>query len=60
MATIKEDISLKYQTTTDSDVEEASFSAGQEVTLVQTWADYYLIKDDDGRYYNIPKDKLEE
>jgi hypothetical protein len=58
MATIKEDISLKFQTTKDGDIEETSFSSGDEVDVVSTWDAYYLIKDKDGHFYNIPKDKL--
>ena len=60
MATIKEDITLKFITTKDSDVEETSFSAGDEVELLETWDHYYLIKDDEGHHYSIPKDKLDE
>ena len=61
MATVKEDITLKYQTTKDGDIEETSFSAGDDVEMVQSWdnADFCLIKDDDGHFYNIPKDKLD-
>jgi len=59
MATINADITLKYQTTTDGDVEETSFSSGDEVVVVQTWETHYLIKDDDGHFYNIPKDKID-
>ena len=59
MATIKEDIILKFQTTVDEDSEETNFSSGDEVEVIQTWNEYYLIKDDDGHFYNIPKDKLE-
>ena len=60
MASIKEDITLKYQTTKDGDVEETSFSAGDDVEVVQEWgeAPFVLIKDDDGHYYNVPKEKL--
>ena len=61
MATIKEDVVLKYRATVDDDVEETNFSAGDEVEMVQHWeeAGYYLIKDDDGHFYNIPADKLD-
>ena len=60
MATIKEDITLKFITTTDSDIEETSFSAGDEVELLETWETHYLVKDDEGHHYSIPKDKLDE
>lgn len=61
MATIKEDVTLKYQTTKDGDVEEVSFGAGDDVDVVQTWdnAPYVLIKNSDGHYFNVPKDKID-
>lgn len=61
MATIKEDITLKLHTTVDSDIEETSFSSGDDVEVVERWDDagYVLIKDDDGHFYNIPADKLD-
>lgn len=61
MASIKEDITLKLQTTVDGEIEENNFSAGTEVEVVQEWgeAGYTLIKDDDGHFYNIPSDKLD-
>lgn len=60
MATFKEDVVLKYQTTVDSDMEETSFSVGDEVEIMQTWSRHYLIKDDDFHFYNVLKDKIEE
>ena len=34
--------------------------AGDEVEILETWEHHYLIKDDDGHYYNVPKDKVDE
>ncbi|MEZ4272588.1 MAG: hypothetical protein R3C68_14515 [Myxococcota bacterium] len=61
MPTINEDITLKYQTTKDGDMEETSFSSGDEVEIIQTWSEapFCLIKDADGHFYNIPKDKVD-
>ena len=59
MAIIKEDITLKFATTKDSDIEETAFSSGDEVDLIETWEHHILIRDDDGHFYNIPKDKLD-
>jgi NADPH-dependent curcumin reductase CurA len=59
MATFKEDFTAKYQTTKDADIEETTFAAGDEVSSVQTWDDYVLVKDDDGHFYNVPKDKID-
>lgn len=59
MAKIKENVTLKLVTTKDGDVEEMSFLKGDEVTLVKTWNHFYLIKDKNGHYYNIRKEKLD-
>jgi hypothetical protein len=61
MATIKEDVVLKFRATVDDDVEDTSFSAGDDVELVQQWeeAGYCLIKDEDGHFYNIPSAKID-
>ena len=59
MATFKEDTTLKFQSTKDGDMEETDFSAGDEVEIVETWDNHFLIKDDDGHYYNVTKDKLD-
>lgn len=59
MATFNADHTAKYQTTTDADIEETSFDSGTEVSVVQKWDNgFVLIKDDDGRYYNVPQDKI--
>ena len=60
MATFNEDITLKLVTCKDSDIEDISFSSGDEVEILETWSNHYLIKDDDGHYYNVTKDKLDE
>ena len=60
MATFNQDITLKFMSTKDADMEETEFSAGDEVEILETWEDHYLIKDDDGHYYNVPKDKVDE
>ena len=40
MATFKEDVTLKFQTTKDADIEEASFSSGDEIAVVQGESGY--------------------
>ena len=59
MATVRVPFTAKFQTTKDGDIESTSFSAGTEVTIVQTWDKFYLIKDDGGHYYTVTKDKIE-
>lgn len=60
MATIKEDIVLKYQVTKDGDVVDTSFAQGDKVDVISKWTNHYLIKDGDGHFYNIPKAHLNE
>ena len=52
-------MTLKLQTTTDADLEEVSFDEGAEVELVETWDNFYLIKDDEGNLYNVPRANLD-
>ncbi|MEO1170490.1 MAG: hypothetical protein AAFX94_00330 [Myxococcota bacterium] len=59
MATLKEDLTLKFVTTTDGDIEETEFSSGDSVYVVKEWDRHYLVRDDDGHYYNVDKDKIE-
>jgi hypothetical protein len=61
MATFTDDVTLKYQTTVDGDMEETTFSSGDEVDVVQKWdsAPFVLIKDGDGHFYNVPADKID-
>ena len=59
MAQVREAITLKHRANLGEDVEEVSFAAGEEVTILQEWADHYLCKNDAGQVFNIPKDRVE-
>lgn len=56
MATVTQNVTLKFQTTKDGDIEEVPFAPGDPLTIVQAWDHFYLVKDNDGHYYNIAKD----
>lgn len=58
MATFNQDITLKLVTTKDGDIEDVPFRQGDAVTVVQTWDRFVLVKDDNGHFYNVPKDKI--
>ena len=58
MATVQQDIILKLVTTKDGDIEDVPFKKGDAVTVVQTWDQFYLVKDGNGHYYNVHKDKI--
>lgn len=59
MATIKQEVTLKHQSNLGEDVEEITFAAGDEITVLKEWADRYLCKNDDGQVFNIPKEMVE-
>ncbi|MBW2240861.1 MAG: hypothetical protein JRH01_02660 [Deltaproteobacteria bacterium] len=59
MATLKQASSLKHQANLGEEIEEISFSSGEEVTVLKEWSDSYLVKNDAGQLFNIPKDQVE-
>lgn len=58
MATIARKIEAGLRTNKDSEVETVSFDAGDEVDVVKTWDHFYLVKDAEGHFYNLPKDAI--
>ena len=59
MAKITQDVTLKHQPNLGEEVEEVSFSAGEEVTVLKQWADRYLCKNQAGQLFNVPKEYVE-
>jgi hypothetical protein len=59
MAQIKETHVAKFQTTKGGDIEETTFAAGTEVTVIKEWEHFFLVKDEHGHYYNLPKSVVE-
>ena len=59
MATVTRALSIKFQSVKDSDVETTELRPGDTVTLMKEWDAYYLIRDDAGHYYNVPKDAIQ-
>jgi hypothetical protein len=58
MATLSQTITLAHQANLGEDVAEVEFSEGTEVTLLKEWEHHYLVKDAEGRLFNVPKDAL--
>jgi len=58
MATITKAITLKHQSNLGEDPQEVAFSEGDEVTVLNEWADRSLCKSQDGLLFNIPNDHL--
>jgi len=59
MATIKQKTTLKHQSNLGEEVDEISFSEGDEVTILKVWDDRFLCKNEDGQLFNIPKDSVQ-
>ena len=60
MAKIKTDTTLKFLTNKGEDVEQTELTAGDEIEILETWENHYLIKDEDGHYFNVDKGLVEE
>ncbi len=59
MATIKHDFTAELLLNKHAEPESFAFKAGQSVDLMQTWDRHYLIKDADGHFFTVSKDKLD-
>jgi hypothetical protein len=59
MATIKQATTLKHQANLGEGVEEVAFQAGEEVTVLKEWESHYLVKNAQGRLFNVPKDRVD-
>jgi hypothetical protein len=55
----KEAGSLKHHANLGEEVSDVDFEAGQEVTVLHEWEKSYLVKDDDGKLFNVPKELVE-
>jgi len=59
MATLKQAITLKHQPNLGDQIDEISFEAGDELTVLKQWTDSVLCKNDSGQLFNVRKDLLE-
>ncbi len=53
--TLKVDTTLKHQSNLGEEVEDVAFEAGKEFTVLKEWESAYLIKDEDGKLFNVAK-----
>lgn len=56
---IKDDCTLKAQANLGEEVEPVEFSSGDELSVLKEWASFYLVKNDDGKIFNIKKELVE-
>lgn len=59
MASLKRALTLKHQSNLSEDVEEVKLDAGDLVTVLKQWSDHVLVKNADGKLFNVPKDAIE-
>jgi hypothetical protein len=50
---------LKHQPNLGEEVEDVEIDAGEELTVLQEWESFYLVKNSDGRLFNVEKDLVE-
>ncbi len=60
MATIKDDLTLQHRANLGEEPDDVSFSAGEEITILKTWEDSFLVKNGAGQLFNIPKSQIQE
>ena len=60
MASITKPLTLKHQSNLSEDVEEISFAPGDEITVLKEWNGFYLVKNDDGKLFNVAKDAVQK
>lgn len=57
---IKDTVTLKSQANLGEDIEDTEFEAGTELAVLQEFETAWLVKDDDGRLFNVKKELAEE
>jgi hypothetical protein len=56
---MKEACSLNHQANLGEEVDEVPFEAGEELTVLQEWENSYLVKNSDGKLFNVGKNLVE-
>jgi hypothetical protein len=55
---VKEAITVKHQANLGEEVAEVELSAGEEVTVLKEWKRHYLVKNSDGKLFNLEKSQV--
>ncbi len=56
---VKQTCSLKHQGNLGEEISEVTLETGEELTLLQEWEISYLVKNGEGKLFNIPKELVE-
>ncbi len=57
---LKAATTLKHHSNLGEDIDEIRFEAGQDLVVLKEWETAYLVKDDDGKLFNVKKELVEE
>ena len=57
--TPKANLVLKHQPNLGEDVADVEISAGEELVILKEWENAYLVKDAEGRLFNVAKDQVD-
>ena len=57
--TPKTNLVLKHQPNLGEDVADVEVSAGEELVILKEWENAYLVKDAEGRLFNVAKDQVD-
>ncbi len=57
---IKETVTLKAQANLGEEIEDFELEAGMELAVLQEFKTAWLVKNDDGRLFNVRKELAEE
>jgi hypothetical protein len=57
---LKTATTLKHQANLGEDVAEIELDEGTELQILQRWRDAWLVKDSEGRLFNVKKSLAEE
>ena len=58
MATLREDVTLGHRANTGDPVAEIALAVGDPVTILSGWSEHYLVRDDQGRIFNLRKEAV--
>jgi hypothetical protein len=58
MATVKEAFSAKYQGNKNVEIDEVSFSAGEEITVLKEWSNETCLVKKGDNVFNVPTKNL--
>ncbi len=56
---LKQATTLKHHSNLGEEVEEIRFEAGQDFVVLREWETAYLVKDADGKLFNLKKELVE-